>query len=280
MAGQLAESRPGIRPAHPFLKWVGGKRQLLKAIRALIPKRVGTYFEPFVGGGAVFFDLQFPTSVLGDINPDLVESYQVVRDRAADLIEALERHAERHNKKHYYAVRSLEPQTLSAVERVARLVYLNRTCFNGLYRVNKQGQFNVPMGAYKKPRICDHANLLAAGEALRSAEVICAGFREICRNATSGDFVYFDPPYVPLSASSNFVSYVQDGFSLADQEELAALFRELSSRGVNCLLSNSSAPRVLELYRDFNIVFVEARRAVNSVGNGRGKVNEVLVTNY
>ncbi len=280
MAGHRAEVSIDLPRARPFLKWVGGKRQLLPQIRELLPGNIGSYFEPFVGGGAVFFDLQLPRSILADVNEELMLAYTVVRDAPSALISALQLHEAAHSKDHYYEVRALIPDSLPPVDRAARLIYLNKTCFNGLYRVNRRGEFNVPMGSYESPLICDAENIARASEALRGVSLMRAHFRAACAEAKRGDFVYFDPPYVPLTASSRFTSYASDGFTADDQRDLAACFGELAGRGVNCLLSNSSAPFVLELYRDFEVTYVRASRAVNSVGSKRGKIQEVIVKNY
>ena len=280
MAASTAPDAAGQAVARPFLKWAGGKRQLLSSIRASLPKHIGRYFEPFVGGGAVFFSLQPERASLADINDELILAYEVVRDNPGRLITALQDHQSRHNKDHYYAVREEDPRSLEPVARAARLIYLNKTCFNGLYRVNRKGAFNVPMGSYNAPSICEPDNLRAVSNALQTVVLRCVDYKTAVAEAQCEDFVYFDPPYAPVSRSANFVSYAPGGFSEDDQAALAQLFCDLTGRGVRCMLSNSAAPVVLDLYRSFQVTRVEANRSVNSVGSGRGKVAEVIVTNY
>jgi DNA adenine methylase len=281
--------------ARPFLKWAGGKRSLLKQYESffkadgLASTSVETYYEPFVGSAAVFFHLQAEgvaqRYVLSDVNAELVNVYQVVRDELDPLIELLIEYQQRHNRAHYYSVRrrDRDPQWLasaSAVERAGRLLYLNRTCFNGLWRVNSRGEFNVPMGQYQQPRIVREELLRAASAALTAVELRASPFDEAVRDAGAGDFVYFDPPYVPLSETSSFTSYAADGFNLADQERLADTFRDLNDRGCRVMLSNSDHPLVHELYDGFRIETVSARRRINSQADGRGPINEVVVLNY
>jgi len=271
----------------PFLKWVGGKKQLLTQFEAYFPTEFNRYFEPFVGGGAVFFHLwntgRLPNpAFLFDNNGELVNAYLTVRDRVSELIDILAAHQEKHNKKYYYKMRSLDRNviTLSSVERAARTIYLNRTCYNGLYRVNSQGQFNVPMGSYKNPQVLHVDVLQSASEALQRVHIEVRDFRTVVDLASPGDFFYFDPPYVPVSKTASFTSYTADDFSADDQRELAQVFAQLSDKGCACMLSNSYTPFVLDLYREFRIEIVQANRAVNSDANGRGSVAEVVVLNY
>ena len=280
MDSPLAKADRTEPRARPFLKWAGGKRQLLAAIQEALPVRIANYYEPFVGGGAVFFGLRFANATLGDVNEELINAYCMVRDEPAALTDSLAHHQRKHSRTHYYAVRAQKTATLEPVARAARLIYLNKTCFNGLYRVNRKGAFNVPIGSYAAPAICDAGNLAAAGRALAGVGLLCGDYRALADRAGAGDFVYFDPPYVPVSSSSSFVAYARGGFNSEDQAALADLFGKLGRRGVQCMLSNSRVPAVLELYKDHNIRVVRANRAVNSVGAGRGKVAEVLVTNY
>jgi DNA adenine methylase len=275
------------RPARPFVKWVGGKRRLCAQFERFFPATARRYVEPFVGGGAVFFCLwnsgRLPGSAfLFDHNRDLVNAYRVVRDRVEDLIALLAEHERSHSKAYYYRVRRLDRRAvaLSDVERAARTIYLNRTCYNGLYRVNSKGQFNVPMGRYRRPRIVNRDALRAASAALQQACLEVRDFREVVDLAQAGDFFYFDPPYAPLSETANFTGYTADCFDEQDQRDLAALFGRLTDRGCLCMLSNSYTPFVLDLYRSFRIETVYARRAVNSDANGRGKIREVVVLNY
>jgi len=264
--------------AKPVLKWAGGKRALLPELLARLPEKINSYYEPFFGGGALFFAGRFPSAVIGDVNKELINVYRVIRDHSGRLLKELEKHP--YEKEHFYRVRAQAPSALSAIRRAARFIYLNKTCFNGLYRVNSRGEFNVPFGAYKNPRIRDPETIREASARLRGVTLQEGGYRETTASAQAGDFVYFDPPYEPVSATSRFVSYSRDGFTSEDQADLAYAFRELDARGVRCLLSNSSAPLIRKLYRGFKIETVYAPRSVNSSASGRGKVAETLIRNY
>jgi len=264
--------------AKPFLKWVGGKRQVLRSLRPLCPSSFGRYHEPFVGGGAVFFDLAPAAAFLSDTNAELVDCYMTVRDRVEDLIAALSVHV--HDRDYYYLVREQDPFSLDPVQRAARTIFLNKTGFNGLYRVNSHGRFNVPFGRYDNPRICDRETLRICSGRLASAHVECGSFELVLGTARKGDFVYFDPPYIPLSRTSNFTAYQQSGFGMANQERLAEVFEELAGRGVKVMLSNSDVEWIHERYRDYRVSVVKATRKVNSNGSLRGPVGEVVVTSY
>lgn len=268
--------------AKPFIKWVGGKTQLLSEITARIPQNFSRYFEPFVGGGALFFYLQPEKSVLIDINKELTNTYQVVRDKVEELITDLKQHI--HQQDYYYQIRNIdrskEYQLWSDVQRASRLIYLNKTCFNGLYRVNSKGHFNTPMGSYKNPKIVDEINLRACSKALQKAQILTGSFLEVEEKITLEDFVYFDPPYAPLNATSNFTGYSQDGFDLSMQLNLRNLCDRLNAKGVRFMVSNSNAPLILDLYSNYKIEFVYASRAINSKGDKRGKISEVIITNY
>lgn len=269
----------------PFLKWAGGKRQLLPDLMHRIG-RLGAfrrYHEPFVGGGALFFELFRRGAIkepayLSDNNPNLIVAYQGVKNETDAVIELLERHRARHCKEYYYEMRAAHPTSLAA--KAARIIYLNRTCFNGLFRENSKGEFNVPMGRYKAPRICDEPNLRAVAEALKKAHLDTRPFQSVLDLAKPGDFVYFDPPYHPVSDTASFTAYQKGGFAEQDQRALAAVARELSTRGVCLLLSNSWTPLVRDLYADFAIEQVFARRSVNSRADKRGAVAEALVRNF
>lgn len=270
---------------HPFLKWAGGKSKLVPELLARVPADVATYHEPFLGGGALFFALRSATlrpvhAVLSDVNYDLVTTYEVVRDDVRGLVRALGRHAKQHQARgldYYLEVRASVPK--SDVARAARLVYLNKTCFNGLWRVNKQGRFNVPMGRFRTPpTICDEENLYACSEALRGAAVVCLDFREILPDCVPGDFVYLDPPYYPLSETSSFTAYAKEGFGPAEQRALADEVLALDLRGVDFLLSSPDCPAVRELYQGFKLEQVTMRRNINSVSTRRGPVGELLVS--
>jgi len=276
-----------LRDARPFLKWVGGKQQLMAQFEAYFPTNFRRYCEPFVGGGAVFFHLwntgRVPKQTfLFDNNYELVNAYSVVRDKVDELIETLAIHKERHDKKYYYKVRRLDRQEfeLNDVERAARTIYLNRTCYNGLYRVNSKGQFNVPMGSYINPQVLYKDVLRAASAALRGVNIELRDFRSIVDFAQAKDFFYFDPPYDPLSKTASFTGYTSDSFDEEDQRELARIFGLLAEKGAFVMLSNSNTPLILELYRKFRIETVRAKRAVNSDANGRGWIPVVVVLNY
>jgi len=266
--------------ASPFIKWAGGKHSLLAQFAPHFPPSSSyqRYFEPFVGSAAVFFHLQPTNGYLLDVNPRLIEVYQIVRDDVEELIQQLKQH--RNDKDYFYAVRAQDEIALSAVQRAARFIFLNKTCYNGLYRVNRQGQFNVPYGRYKNPRICDESGLRAANRALQNTQLKVADFEVLLNLAQPGDLVYFDPPYEPLSATSSFTSYTTGGFSSEDQRRLAAVFRTLDSRGCLLMLSNSSAPLIYQLYQGYHIHNISARRAINSKPDGRGVILELLVTNF
>lgn len=265
-----------VAPCRPFLKWVGGKRQLLPRLVAHAPATFGRYYEPFVGGGALFFHLRPARAVLADANERLVRTYRGVRDDVESVIALLQTYP--YERNFYYRMRAVPIDHASDVEVAAWFVYLNRAGFNGLYRVNRQNGFNVPFGRYDNPRICDADNLRACAVALRDAELVVADFDASTRAARRGDFAYFDPPYVPLSATSCFTSYAAEGFDADDQRRLRRTAAALKKRGVKVLLSNSSAPFVRELYASgFACVEVDARRAVSCKGDGRGPVKELLL---
>lgn len=268
--------------ARPFLKWAGGKRQLLSQYEPYFPtpEQIGRYYEPFIGSAAVFFHLQPPRATLADRNARLIELYVTIRDDVEGVIAALQPHY--NDEAHYYRVRAQNPAQLTAVQRAARLIFLNKTCYNGLYRENKKGEFNVPFGRYKNPTICDAARLRAASVALQGVTLQTADFAAAVETAVAGDFIYFDPPYAPLSATSSFTSYSKHGFGHAEQVRLAQLTAQLSDRGCHVMLSNSSAPLIYELYDNgrYQLIPIKARRSINSKAGRRGPVRELLVLNY
>lgn len=270
--------------AQPFLKWAGGKRQLLPEIRKYVPKQYETYYEPFVGAGAVLFDLQPKKAVINDINVELVNTYHVIREHVDELVETLSKH--KNDKDYYYRIRNLdrtaEFHQLSMIERSARMIYLNKTCFNGLYRVNRQGQFNVPYGKYKNPNIVNEEVLRAVHHYLTNNDItiLNVDFVQAVETAKAGDFIYFDPPYDPVSETASFTSYSLGGFDRDDQLRLRDLFIELHERGCYVLLSNSATEFIQDIYADFHVELVSASRAINSVASKRGKIAEVLVRNY
>jgi DNA adenine methylase len=266
----------------PFLKWVGGKTQLLPELTARIPSNFSRHFEPFIGGGALFFHLLPEQAVLIDINQELTNTYRVIKEQIEELIIDLKQHI--YEKDYYYQIRNIdrteEYKSWSDVKRASRLIYLNKTCFNGLYRVNSKGEFNTPMGRYKNPKIVDETNLRACSKALQKTKIITGSFLEVEEKITPDDFVYFDPPYAPLNTTSNFTGYSQDGFDREMQSSLKDLCDRLNAKGIRFMVSNSSAPLILDLYSSYNIEFVYVNRAINSKGDKRGKVAEVIITNY
>lgn len=286
--------------AEPFVKWAGGKRQVipdLDKLGLLLPDSdYDTFHEPFVGGGAVFFHLGPDTAVINDSNPDLMNAYRVIRDSVDELVELLKEHERNHNdvsederEQYYYSVREWDrdPETwnrLSGVEKAARFIYLNRTCYNGLYRVNSDGQFNVPIGRYKNPTVCHEDPLRAVHHVLKDVEVHCKDFRdtEIIDAVGEEDFVYCDPPYDPLSDTANFTSYTSGGFGDEDQEDLADACATWAARGAKVLVSNSDTEFIRGLYeeRGFEMDVVEIPRAISSKGDDRGAVPELAIYNY
>lgn len=270
----------------PFLKWVGGKRQLIPAIMEHLPKNINNlnYYEPFIGGGALFFHLQPQNAFINDFNEELVNVYNVIKDNLPELISDLKKH--KNEADYFYEIRSLdrsdEFQNLSLVERASRVIFLNKTCFNGLYRVNNAGEFNAPFGRYKNPNIVNEPTLKAVNKFLNSSNVrISSGdYSEILATADENSFVYFDPPYHPISESSNFTGYVQGGWNIFDQIRLREVCDDLHERGVKFLLSNSSAQFIRDQYENYTIKTVKATRAINSNGADRGEIDEVLIKNY
>ncbi len=268
----------------PFLKWAGGKARLADVLLARAPSAFNTYHEPFVGGGALFFRLyregRLQRAVLSDLNAELMDTYRAIRDHVDEVIAILATYP--HDEAFYYAIRERDPWQLSLPERAARMIYLNKTGYNGLYRVNRQGRFNVPFGRYRSPKYLDRENLLAVSQALRGVKLLRASFETVLERAEPGDWVYFDPPYVPLSRTANFTAYQAGGFGPADHRRLRDVCLELSRRGVYVMLSNSDTETVRELYglSPFAIAEVRANRAINRNGAGRGKVTELLITNY
>ncbi len=270
------------RRTGPFLKWAGGKGRLLEDILPRLPERIDCYYEPFVGGGAVFFALaregRFERAVLGDRNPNLVSTYRVVRDQVEELIEALEPMvAWGTDPERYYEVRAWNPDELDEVTRAARFVFLNKTCFNGLYRVNRSGRFNVPFGRYKRPKVLDADALRRASAALSRAEVALMDFEDTVREAGHGDAVYFDPPYVPISTTSSFTAYHDIPFGPSEHARLRQAYRACCRRGASAVLSNSDTEATRKLYRGFRVVEVQAQRAINCQPDRRGSVSELLV---
>ena len=276
-------------PPKPFVKWAGGKRQLIPELTKHLPKKFDTYFEPFLGGGALLFHLLYEKPNLkcqvSDLNPDLILSYVTIRDKIDDLLKSLKDHSDRYfkdSKSYYYSVRETNPK--NQVEKVSRLLFLNKTCFNGLYRVNSKGKFNVPLGRYSNPNIIQEENLRAVNQFLLQNKIIiiCQDFSSTVEKVKKGDFVYFDPPYQPVSKTANFTSYTNSNFNFNDLKRLAKVSNQLAKRGVNVLLSNSSSKQVLDLFdtKDWEIVEIEANRAINSDADKRTGHSELLIKNY
>jgi DNA adenine methylase len=277
----VEDSTDGGAPApKPFLKWAGGKRQLLPELRKYVPEKFEHYYEPFVGGGALFFDLRAHggkfRATLGDANERLVRTYLGVRNDVESVINQLK--GMRYEKAFYLAQRGRRVDLADDSEVAAWFIYLNRTGFNGLYRVNSKGQFNVPFGRYDNPTICDAENLSACAGALGGTKIVSGDFEKIVRSAETGDFCYCDPPYVPAGGAADFTSYTSGGFTIADQERLVRTARGLKGRGVHVVLSNADVPVVRRLYRGFTITRVQARRNINSKATARGTVGEVIIT--
>jgi DNA adenine methylase len=271
------------RVCKPIIKWVGGKRQLLEKLISFLPKEYDRYFEPFIGGGALFFALKHKNSFISDYNPELTNLYKVIKEKPLELIKDLNKH--KNDEEYYYAIRSLDRDIaryakLTDVQKASRFIYLNKTGYNGLYRVNQKGQNNVPFGRYKNPKWLDEENILACSKLLAHTEIQTGDFEIVKKYVKRGDFVYFDPPYVPLNATSSFTFYTHKGFDNEMQVRLKELCDYLDSIGAYFMLSNSYTEYILELYKAYEIKTVMANRAVNSKASGRGKIKEVVVLNY
>lgn len=271
-----------VAGATPFLKWVGGKTQLLKQLELFLPQRCDNYIEPFLGGGAVFFFLRSAGRLTGkvtlaDINAELIHAYRIVQKDVVSLLVRLEQHRQAHCSDYFYAVRS---QTFTDdCAGAARTVYLNKTAFNGLYRVNRKGKFNVPIGDYKNPMIADGLGLRKASFALQGVELKVQSFEQTLADVSADAFVYLDPPYIPISATSSFTNYAPGGFGMDEQKRLAESVREIHARGASFTLSNSNSPLVCELYSGFDIAQVSAKRHINSKVERRNAIAELVVTN-
>ena len=273
----------------PFVKWVGGKRQLMQDLENNFPKQFATYHEPFLGGGAVMFNLLTKKPQLScnvsDFNSDLILAYVTIRDKLGKLIESLENHSKNYHKdsaEYYYQVRKQEPK--QQIEKVSRLLFLNKTCFNGLYRVNKKGQFNVPLGRYTNPNIVNKENLTAVSKILQSKKIkiSCRDFEAVLGDAKKGDLVYFDPPYQPVSSTANFTSYTHRDFTEEDLERLAKLADQLHSKGCYVLLSNSNSKTVKDFFskKHWKISSINVNRAINSNAQKRTGHKEIIIKNY
>lgn len=273
-----------------FLKWAGGKTRLLQEYDHLIPKEFDNYYEPFLGGGALFFYLRQknPNGTkkfhISDINRELINTYRMVKSKPYKLIELLEKHKELHDsfgKAYYYNIRNMDSEELSNVEKAARFIYLNKTCYNGLYRVNSKGCFNVPIGRYNNPGIYDKNTIIKASKLLKNVKIEGKPYPKILDKTDDGSFVYLDPPYYSESSTANFTSYNETAFAKADQENLAEVFKELDRNGCSIMLSNSNHKFIRKLYKDYSpFTEIKAKRLINCIGGKRGPVSEILVRNY
>ncbi|MQF65297.1 DNA adenine methylase [SAR202 cluster bacterium AC-409-J13_OGT_754m] len=270
--------------SRPFLKWAGGKTRLLNQYKYLFPNCFRAYHEPFLGSGAIFFKLKsinlIKTAQLGDRNSELVNCYRMVRDALSDVILELSKHQLNHSKEYFYNIRSLDPVDLDQVARAGRTIYLNKTCFNGLFRLNRQGKFNVPFGRYSRPSILNINTLTSASLALEGTTLVDGDYRYIIDRAQLKDFVYIDPPYYPTSKTANFTSYTAAAFTEIHQRELATIVKDLTNSGVSVMISNSDTHLIRELYKDFYQHRVQTSRSINSNPSKRGNISELLITNY
>ena len=269
----------------PVVKWVGGKRQLLDDITPLLPKRITSYCEPFFGGGAVLFSIQPSRAIVNDLNTDLITVYEVIRDNLEELLESLKKHE--NTSEYFYAKRDEDRdkeayQALSKVEKASRIIYLNKTCYNGLFRVNSAGEFNSPFGHYKNPNIVNEPVLRAVSRYFNANNITFYNedFEETLKRVGRGCFVYLDPPYDPVSDTASFTGYNKGGFDREEQKRLKRCCDDLTKRGVKFMLSNSATDFIRELYKDYTITIVKAKRAINSDASKRGEIEEVLITNY
>lgn len=269
----------------PVVKWVGGKRQIIQDITNNLPDKCATYYEPFLGGGAVLFHRQPQKAIVNDINEELINVYIVIRDNVEELIQDLKKH--QNEAEYFYEIREKDRDKekyskMANIEKASRILYLNKTCYNGLFRVNQQGEFNAPFGKYKSPNIINEMTLRAVSDYFNNAQISfrCGDFADAVKGIRKGSFVYFDPPYDPVSESANFTGYDKGGFDGNEQIRLKRLCDNLHKRGIHFLLSNSATDFILDLYKDYDITIVKANRAINSKGDKRGKVAEVLVKNY
>ena len=266
-----------------FIKWAGGKKQLLEQFKPLFPKKIERYFEVFVGGGAVLFYIiktYKPKYVfISDINEELINTYEVLKNDVDNLINELKKLKQLHSRETYYEIRAENPKLLSPLTRASRFIYLNKTCFNGLYRVNSKGGFNVPMGSYKDPTICQEKELREISKLLKDVEIKLMSFEEITKLAKENDFVYFDPPYYPLKNKPSFTTYTKDKFLEKEQKQLAEVFKKLDKKGCKVMLSNSDTEFIKDLYKGYKITSVNASRMINCDGSKRGKIKEIVVTN-
>lgn len=275
-----------IEKLQPFTKWTGGKRKLIPKLKELMPEIYGNYYEPFIGGGALFFELSPRVAIINDFNEELINCYIQIKENPIKLIEILKIHKEKNSKEYYLEIRGLDRtdkfKELSKVERAARIMYMLRVDFNGLYRVNSKNQFNVPYGNYANPKIVDEELINNISNYLNTYDItITSGdFEDSVSTVKEGDFVYFDPPYIPLNETSSFTSYTHEGFSYEDQVRLRNTVRKLTEKGVKVMVSNSSSKLTIDLYEEFNIHYVEVSRTNGAKSSSRGIIKEVIITNY
>lgn len=269
----------------PVVKWVGGKRQIIDQISQYIPKNISTYYEPFFGGGAVLFELQPKKAIINDINKELINLYEVIKNNTEDLIEDLKSH--KNDEEYFYYIRELDRDktnynSLTPIQKASRIIFLNKTCYNGLFRVNKSGEFNAPFGRYKNPNIVNEITIRAVSNYFKKADItfMSRDFAEVLKGARKGAFVYLDPPYDPVSDTASFTGYDKGGFNREEQIRLKTVCDKLNEKGIRFLLSNSSTDFIKDLYADYRIEIVKAKRAINSNGDKRGEIDEVLVMNF
>ena len=271
----------------PFVKWAGGKRKLISQILPHFPKEFNNYFEPFIGGGAVIFEIQNYSNIqkfyISDLNSDLINLYLTVKNKPEKLLSELKIHE--NNEEYFYKIRNLDRDEkifskLTDIQKASRFLYLNKTAFNGLYRVNSKNQFNVPFGKYKNPNYADSENILKCSQFLKKVNIFNQDFEEFKKLIKKGDFIYFDPPYFPVNKTSSFTSYTQNGFDLSEQKRLLNMMRWIDSIGAYFLLSNAHTEETLDFYKEFKIIEVETGRSINSKAQNRGKIKEILVKNY
>ncbi|MEW6617691.1 MAG: DNA adenine methylase [Patescibacteria group bacterium] len=267
-----------------FVKWAGGKKQLLEQFKKYFPKTINNYYEPFAGGGAVAFFIiknYSPKEVLiSDINEELINAYEAIRGNLNELLELLKHHKNAHSKENYYKIRELQPEKLNKIERAARFIYLNKSCFNGLYRVNSIGRFNVPIGSSKHPAILMEEDLREISRLLQNVKIKMMPFEEITNYTRRGDFIYLDPPYYPLKKGKSFTTYTKEAFLEKEQEKLSEVFKALDRKGCKVMLSNSNTEFIRKLYEGYNIGAVRASRMINCDATRRGKIKELVITNY
>lgn len=273
------------KSAAPVVKWVGGKRQIIDQIMKYVPENISTYYEPFLGGGAVLFELQPKKAVVNDINSELINLYEVIKNNVDELINDLSKH--KNDKSYFYNIRELDrnPElysVLTPVQRASRIIYLNKTCYNGLFRVNKAGEFNTPFGNYSNPNIVNETTLRAVSDYFNKAHITftCLDFEEALKGARISSFVYLDPPYDPVSDTASFTGYDKGGFDRNKQIRLKKTCDRLNQKGIRFLLSNSATDFIKDLYKDYKLVVIQAKRVINSKADKRGEIDEVLVMNY